>query len=86
LGRVDFAPRPGEPAPANPPLRTAETPSVRIGGVDAPVAFSGLTPGSIGLYQVNVQVPTGAPVGGAVPVTLRIGGRDSNTVLMGVTE
>src|SRR2546429_6288084 len=37
-------------------------------------SFSGLAPGSVGLYQVNVQVPTGAPAGDAVPVVLKIAG------------
>ena len=50
----------------------------------AQVSFSGLAPGAVGLYQVNVQVPVGAPAGDAVPVTLSIGGVDSNTVTIAV--
>lgn len=34
-----------------------------IGGLPAPVLWSGLTPGSVGLYQVNATVPMGVPVG-----------------------
>jgi type 1 glutamine amidotransferase len=41
-------------------------PSVRIGGVPARVLYSGLSPGLLGLYQVNVEVPTGV----TLPVTL----------------
>jgi uncharacterized protein (TIGR03437 family) len=57
---------------------------VTIGGIVAQVSFSGLAPGAVGLYQVNVQVPVGAPAGDAVPVTLSIGGVDSNTVTIAV--
>jgi len=34
-----------------------------IGGVDAPVAFSGLAPGFVALDQVNLTIPSGAPSG-----------------------
>ena len=36
---------------------------VNIAGMAADVTFSGLAPGFVGLYQVNVQVPAGVPVG-----------------------
>jgi len=38
-------------------------PQVTIGGVIAPLAFSGLAPGFIGLYQINVTVPQASPTG-----------------------
>jgi uncharacterized protein (TIGR03437 family) len=55
-----------------------------IGGIAAPVSFSGLAPGAVGLYQVTVQVPVGAPAGVAVPIVLTIGGVVSNTVTIAV--
>jgi uncharacterized protein (TIGR03437 family) len=48
------------------------------------VQFSGLTPGDVGLYQVNAQVPAGSPKGAAVPVAISIGGATSNTVTIAV--
>jgi uncharacterized protein (TIGR03437 family) len=58
-------------------------PTVFFGAVPAPVTqefFSGLAPGFVGLYQVNVQVPQDAPTGAAIPVVLSIGETTSNTV------
>ncbi|PYT30196.1 MAG: hypothetical protein DMG58_14870 [Acidobacteria bacterium] len=34
---------------------------MQIGGQPAQVKFSGLTPGAIGLYQLNVRIPQNAP-------------------------
>jgi uncharacterized protein (TIGR03437 family) len=57
---------------------------VTIGGVQASTLFYGLTPGSVGLYQLNVQVPPIAVKGSAVPVAIAIAGIPSNTVTMAV--
>jgi minor extracellular serine protease Vpr len=51
LGPVDNPPVTGETTPAQPLARTLVTPTVTIGGKPAEALFSGLTPGSIGLYQ-----------------------------------
>ena len=83
LGAVTNTPATGAVS-ASSPLSTTIQPTVTIGNADAPVSFSGLAPGFVGLYQVNVQVPAAAPVGGAVPVVLTIGGAGSNTVTMAV--
>lgn len=84
LGDVKNRPVSGAAAPANPLANTIATTSVSIGGVSAPAIFSGLSPGFVGLYQVNVQVPLNAPAGNAVPVVLSIGGAASNTVTIAV--
>jgi uncharacterized protein (TIGR03437 family) len=49
---------------------------VTIGGKPATVQFSGLTPPYVGLYQVNVQVPTGLTPGNQ-PITIANGGATS---------
>ncbi len=46
--------------------------------------FSGLTPGFIGLYQLNVTVPVAAPPGLDQAILLRINGIDSNTAIIAV--
>ncbi|HWE49701.1 MAG TPA: hypothetical protein VG273_07935 [Bryobacteraceae bacterium] len=40
--------------------------------------FAGLSPGSVGLYQVNVTIPAGVPLSTSIPVTVTIGGNASN--------
>ena len=47
-------------------------------------SYCGLTPGSVGLYQVNVAVPVGTPKGYAGPVYLTIGNAISNSVAIAV--
>jgi uncharacterized protein (TIGR03437 family) len=86
LGRLDFPPRVGDAAPADPPARTVETPEVTVGGVRAEVLYSGLTPGAIGLYQINARIADNAQTGTAVPVTIRMGTRTGNTVTIAVVE
>ena len=60
----------GDPSPSNPVANTTTKPSVSFGGVAGQVLFSGLTPGFVGLNQINVNVPTNAPTGNAVSVKI----------------
>jgi uncharacterized protein (TIGR03437 family) len=84
LGSVTSPPATGAPASGNPLSTTAATPQVTIGGIPATVSFSGLSPGFVGLYQVNAQVPPGVASGSAVPVVVSIGGVQSNSVTIAV--
>lgn len=69
LGPVTDAPATGEPAKSAPLSFTRTPPVVTIGGQNASIQFSGLTPTLPGLYQINLTVPQNAAIG-AVPVTL----------------
>jgi minor extracellular serine protease Vpr len=81
LGDVDLKPASGDPTPSTLPLaNTKVTPVVTIGGVAAPVQFSGLAPGFVGLYQVNVLVPANAPTG-TQPLKISIGGIEASVNL-----
>jgi minor extracellular serine protease Vpr len=71
LGAVANTPASGDPAGAT--STTLATPTVSIGGQNASVSFSGLTPTLPGLYQLNVLVPTGISAG-VQNVTVSIGG------------
>jgi uncharacterized protein (TIGR03437 family) len=85
LGPVSRIQASGTPKPPTTPPAITQTPVVTVGGVPAVVTFSGLAPGGVGLYQVNVQVPDGTPAGDAVPVIVTIGGASSNTVTLAVS-
>jgi uncharacterized protein (TIGR03437 family) len=59
-------------------------PAVTIGGIPARVMFSGLAPGYVGLYQVNVEVPEGLPESDSVGVVLTMNNLESNSVQIAV--
>lgn len=63
LGPVQPAVALGAPAPSMPPATTIVNPVVTIGGAQAEVLFSGLAPGLVNLYQLDVRVPLGAQAG-----------------------
>jgi uncharacterized protein (TIGR03437 family) len=84
LGAVTNQPASGAAAQAVPLSLTRTMPTVTIGGVVAGLSYSGLAPGFVGLYQVNAQVPAGAPVGDTVPVVISVGNATSNTVTIAV--
>jgi uncharacterized protein (TIGR03437 family) len=70
----------GKLVPGTPPLPRLTLPvSVKIGGIDAPVTYSGSAPGLVnGAVQINARVPANvAP--GAVPVVVTIGGATSQS-------
>lgn len=63
---------------------TATTPTVIVGGVPATVTFSGLAPGFVGLWQLNVQIPSDAPTGDAVPLVITLSGSTSSVTTIAV--
>ena len=83
LGPVTNQPQTGNAAFVFPLSETITRPSIMIGGVSAPLLFSGLAPGNVGLYQVHALVPARVPSGN-VPVMLTIGGVTSNVVTIAV--
>jgi uncharacterized protein (TIGR03437 family) len=65
---------------------TSSTVTAVVGGVELPVQFAGLAPGflGLGLYQVNVLIPTSTPPGLNVPFALKIEGQLSNAVSLAI--
>jgi len=80
LGEVSPPVAAGAAAPASPFARVTAQVTAAIDGVAAPVTFAGLAPGFAGLYQVNVTIPTGAPIGRRANLVITAGGLASNTV------
>lgn len=81
----------GAAAPQDPLAWATPQPTVVFGG-DTPFApqatadpfFAGLTPGFVGLYQINVFVPPGVPKGDAVALRLERDGDASNIVRIAI--
>jgi uncharacterized protein (TIGR03437 family) len=84
LGQVDPPIATGSPAPLTPLSQTTNTVTVTIGGVNADVLFSGLTPTEVGLYQVNVRIPSGISGGPAVPLLVTAAGLTSAPVTINI--
>jgi uncharacterized protein (TIGR03437 family) len=57
--------------------------SVTVGGETAEIIYSIATPGSAGLFQTAIRMPSGVPAGDA-PVVLRVRNAASNTVRIAV--
>jgi uncharacterized protein (TIGR03437 family) len=86
LGPLRVAVGSGESAPRVPALtETLHFPSVTIAGLSANVINSGLVPGFVGLYQIEVQAPPGMPAG-AQPIQISILGAASNIATIVVTR
>ncbi|HLK19665.1 MAG TPA: hypothetical protein VKT81_11940 [Bryobacteraceae bacterium] len=83
LGAVSPPVPTGSPTPGAPHSTTVNQVKVSIGGVSAPVQFAGLTPGLVGVYQVNAVVPA-VKAGNAVPVVMTAAGQQSQAVNMAV--
>jgi uncharacterized protein (TIGR03437 family) len=79
LGGVTPAVASGAFAPFSPVALTSTAPTVTIGGRNAEVIATALSPGFVGLYQVAVRVPAGL-ASGSHPVVVTIGGVASNSV------
>ncbi len=64
----------GYPGPSNPLAQVLAPPTVEIGGVPLSVDYAGLAPGEVGVYQINATVPSDAPQGLSLPLTITQGG------------
>jgi len=83
LGPVNPAVKSGAAAPGPPNFaQLSTTPRVLIDGQDASIAFAGLAPGQVALYQINAQVPRNlkSPY---PPITIQASGATSGSVTAG---
>jgi uncharacterized protein (TIGR03437 family) len=63
---------------------TTQEVQLRIGDRTAQVLFAGITPGFVGLYQVNAVIPPNVPTGDSVSLTLSIAGQSSQPVVTAI--
>lgn len=80
LGTTDQSVASGQASPGNPPAAAASPVTAYVGGQQATVEFAGLTPGLVGLYQVNVRLPKNVTTGSAVELYLEQNQVASNKV------
>ena len=80
MGASSGNPVAGDPAPGSTPGSQpsilTEAATVTIGGLPGKVSFAGLSPGSTGLFQVNVEAPFSV-ITGPVTVQITVGGVSS---------
>jgi uncharacterized protein (TIGR03437 family) len=68
----------GTPAPSSPLAQVAAPVNVTIGEQTVQPSFAGLSPGYVGLYQLNLTMPSGVTPGNQVPVIVSVGGKSSS--------
>lgn len=85
LGATNPSVASGVPAPSSPLSTVTVQPTVTVGSQPATVAFAGLSPGFVGLYQINFQVPTGAS-SGELEVDVTQNGVAANPTLLPVSQ
>lgn len=56
------------------------------GSVTTQSTFAGLVPTLVALYQVNVQVPNGVPIGSSIPVYFNLNGNSGNSVNIAISQ
>jgi uncharacterized protein (TIGR03437 family) len=71
----------GTASPSSPLALPSNTLVLTINGAQSPIFFAGLTPGLVGLYQMNFQVPTGLPAGN-ITIVVSQNGQPSNQAVL----
>jgi hypothetical protein len=81
MGDTNATPSSGAASPASPLALPTLAPTLTLNGAPFPIAFAGLTPGLVGLYQMNFQVPTGLTAGNLALAVTQSGQVSNQTVL-----
>lgn len=85
VGAVDQAVASGAASPASPLARPVDVQSLLLNGSDIPLDFAGLSPSSVGLYQINFRIPDEAG-GGSVLLQIRQAAGLSNAMTLPVKQ
>lgn len=73
LGKTNPPIAEGLPAPAAPLSSAVTAPTVLLGNTEIGVEFAGLSPGQVGINQINAIVPHNAPLGMDIPLIINQG-------------
>src|SRR5262249_12891129 len=65
-------------------LTVQSTMCFAVGSTFGEIVFSGLAPGTVGVWEIDVKIPTGALSGPAVPVRAVVNGTLSNLVTIAI--
>jgi uncharacterized protein (TIGR03437 family) len=75
----------GQPTPFTAPLSVPNvTPTLTIDGNTVPIAFAGMTPTAIGLFQINFQIPANVRLNTPLEVVVKQGNASSRVVTLTV--
>jgi uncharacterized protein (TIGR03437 family) len=78
MGLTSPAVATGAPSPLNPLAIALVRPTVTIGNSQLGLLYFGLAPGEVGVYQINVQVPSNIQAGLSMPLTITQGSFSSS--------
>ena len=78
MGNTSPAVEAGTPAPSDPLPSVLIPPVVTLGGIQLPVSYAGLTPGQVGVYQINVAINRRVPSGLSIPLVVTQGGASTS--------
>jgi uncharacterized protein (TIGR03437 family) len=84
MGLTQTAVASGAASPTDPAV-VANPPSITLDGLAVSYTFAGLTPGLVGVYQINMTVPATAK-NGNLALTLQQAGVASNSGLLPVQK
>jgi adhesin/invasin len=82
-GSGPVSPAAKDGVPTNVLTNSTAAVTAKIGSATATVSFTGLTPGFIGLAQMNIVVPSGLTPG-VYPLSITIDGQTSNSATIAV--
>ncbi len=86
LGPLVNQPRTGAPSPFSPLATTIEQPVLSVDGKPVTVLYSGLTPGQVGLYQINTALPADVRTGNTIPIQIAMKGAVSNSATIAIQK
>ena len=86
VGDVSNPPPTGATALGSPLSAANVLPSVTVGGAQAQVFFAGLTPGFVGLAQINIQLADPLPAGNSLGMVVDFAGSASQPVNLPVAS